>query len=158
MMKGYVSSCGKFRYSLYRTWSDGPFVTFVTLHPTLAADDFYDDRNSEHIRRIARNNGFGGMKVVSLFALICDNEADLVTASDPVGPLNHRVIFNAISESLTLDSPIVAAWGSNLCTLQPAQKLFSGIPMMCLGRCDNLVSPKQPLTVPENQTLMEYFV
>lgn len=110
-----LSDCGRYRYSLSRSWADGPTAVFIMLNPS-TADALADDPT---IRRLAGANGFarlwgcGSLFVVNLYAWRATRPADLWTAGDPVGPDNDAYLRAAVAVSAATGGPLVAAWGAN---------------------------------------------
>ena len=84
------SECGAFRMMLWRTWSDGPQVTFVMLNPS-TADATHDDPTIRRCVGFAKREGFGCLVVVNLFNFRATKPKDLFQASDPIGadPIEH---------------------------------------------------------------------
>lgn len=110
MNRGAVfSSCGKFRYLLVREWSTVyPWVTFVMLNPS-TADASKDDATIRKCIAFAKHWGFGGIKVVNLFAFRATKPADLKRAGYPVGPTNVPTLAAVFAEHAN----IICAWGAN---------------------------------------------
>lgn len=98
--------CGPFRYSLTRRWSDEPTLCFVMLNPS-TADAVQDDPTITRCSTRARNNGFGGIEVVNLFAYRATDPKELTRAADPVGPDNNAYITRAVQRA----DRVVLAWG-----------------------------------------------
>lgn len=105
----HFSPCGRYRYTLQRSWdAGGPAVLFVGLNPSTADAE----RNDPTIRRCigyAKNWGFGRLVVANLFALRATDPRDLLAASEPVGPENDRWLAKCQAEA----DLVVAAWGNH---------------------------------------------
>jgi hypothetical protein len=61
-----LSSCGTYRWTLRRTWSDGSRVCWVMLNPS-TADHRQDDPTIRRCMHFARQWGFAGLTVVNLY-------------------------------------------------------------------------------------------
>ena len=98
---------GRYRYALGREWGEGPTLTWVMLNPS-TADHRRDDPTIRRCMAFSRAWGFGGLRVVNLFALRATSPRALLDASDPIGPRGSRVL----RESLGSAEGVVAAWGN----------------------------------------------
>lgn len=103
-----MSSCGQYRYSLTRNWSDGPRVGWVLLNPS-TADGEKDDPTVRRVIGFTHAWGYGGLVVANLYAYRATKPADLWRAQDPVGPGNDAALAR-IAAGCDL---LVAAWGAN---------------------------------------------
>ncbi len=102
------SDCGKYRYRLWRRWSNGPSVAFLMLNPS-TADAKRNDPTVERCHRRAVDMGFGALEVVNIFAFRATDPKDLKKAKQPVGPLNDDILLEtARSVDMT-----ICAWGSH---------------------------------------------
>lgn len=105
-----ISECGQYRYWLARDWYLGDDVpnplVFVMLNPS-TADAEQDDATITRCMRRAANLGYNGIRVVNLFALRSTDPANLLTATDPVGPDNDKIIANVCRGQRM----VIAAWG-----------------------------------------------
>lgn len=142
-----LSDCQLYRYQLTRQWNpELPTVIFIMLNPSVA-DASIDDPTIRRCRGFAHDWGYGGIRVINLFAWRATKPIELKTAIDPVGPENDKFIAEAlVSQPLT-----IVAWGtsatparvlelSNL--LQTAQ-----VQPYCLGTTQ-MGHPRHPLYVP----------
>ena len=101
---------GSYRYLLTRRIAEedeGRRVLWVMLNPS-TADASQDDPTIRRVLGFSRRWGYGWVEVVNLFALRATDPAVLRTARDPVGPLNHAYI----AEALHRTSDVVVAWGA----------------------------------------------
>ena len=102
-----ISPCGAYRYRLTRRWdADRPLAAFVMLNPS-TADGTRDDPTIRCCVRLARREGYGGIRVVNLFAYRTPHRKRLATVADPVGPDND----GHICEAAALGAVTIAAWG-----------------------------------------------
>ena len=105
-----LSLCGKYRYWLFRKWSDAPILRFVLLNPSTAGPE-KDDPTVRKCIGFAKWNGFGGIGIANLFALRATDPRELVLALqagfDCVGPEGdyHLKCIAGAGDS------VVAGWG-----------------------------------------------
>ena len=102
------SECGKYRYRLWRTWSDKPALCFLMLNPS-TADEISNDPTVERCERRARSMGFGGLQVINIFAYRATDPKVMKAQADPIGTENDRHILDAVRES----GMVVCAWGKH---------------------------------------------
>lgn len=150
---------GPYRYSLGRTWRrQSPWVLFVMLNPSVA-DAAKDDPTIRRCVNFARAWGYGGIRVVNLFAYRATDPSELNAADDPVGPENDGHI---VTESLMAEIT-VAAWGRSIPRkfedrASEVLKLLleKSVPRVyCIGmNADG--SPKHPLYAPTRATRRVY--
>ncbi len=152
----FVSACGKYRYTLIRTWNSAlPCCCFVMLNPS-TADAMTDDPTIRRCISFAKENGFGKLVVVNLFAYRATNPSALDDVADPVGEYND----NTINACATSASTVICAWGANKIALQRESKiqaiLFAAkITPMCFGLSKGGF-PRHPLMLPKNTPLIPY--
>lgn len=108
-----LSTCGTYEYEFRRSWDPTlPQALFVMLNPSM--DDYdkgRDGRTTERCKNFARSWGCGGVVFANVLALRSTSPAGLLTAADPVGPDNDRVLHRLVDE---LDgAPLVAGWGAS---------------------------------------------
>jgi len=137
------SSCGSYRYALWRVWQpDSPLLMFIGLNPS-TADATTDDPTIRRCRDFARRWGFGGLLMANLFGYRATQPADLFASASPVGPENQRWLI-ALSRRA---EKVIAAWGNDGQRQMPAS-ILKGIskPLYCLRQ--NLTgAPTHPLYV-----------
>jgi len=142
-----LSDCQRYRYQLTRQWNPKlPPVVFVMLNPSVA-DANIDDPTIRRCMGFARDWGYGGIKVVNLFAWRATKPVELKTALDPVGPENDKFIADAL-----LSQPlIIVAWGTAATSarVQELNSLFqvAQVQPHCLGTTQ-MGHPRHPLYVP----------
>lgn len=106
----------RYRYALGRRWGDGPTLTWVMLNPSMA-DHRRDDPTMRRCISFSKAWGFGGLRVVNLFALRSPEPRALLDAHDPLGPRGERTLREALRPSEGDDlgdagSTVIAAWGN----------------------------------------------
>lgn len=108
-----ISECGRYRWSLTRSWLDLPTsgtVAFVMLNPS-TANGLEDDPTIRRCIGFARTWGFSRLLVVNLFALRSTDPTKLLTAENPTG---GEAGDSAIRQCASLADLIVAAWGAKV--------------------------------------------
>lgn len=107
-MSAVLSPCGRYRYSLTRTFFTGRGrVLFVMLNPS-TADAETDDPTIRRCIGFARKWGFQRLDVANLFAWRATDPQELRRAIDPVGPENDRRLMMLSSCA----DAVIAAWGA----------------------------------------------
>lgn len=143
-----ISSCGTFRYSLWRRWGDGPRALFVMLNPS-TADAMQDDPTIRRCVGFAKRWRHASIEVVNLFAFRTTDPRNLDAAwrggVDVIGPDNREHMTAACKRANT----IVAAWGAfdargALFVARATLRHFA--PVWCLGRTKS-GQPRHPLYV-----------
>lgn len=142
-----ISTCGAYRYRLWRRWGDGPHVLWCMLNPSTADADL-DDRTIRRCMGFARAWGYSAIEVVNLFAFRSTDPRQLTYAADPVGPDNDMHLAEAgRAAALT-----IAAWGRRPLGILPSTfkariataRAALGGGLRCLGRTDE-GQPRHPL-------------
>lgn len=101
------SDCERYRYSLTRIWDEGgKRVLFVMLNPSTATE-VQNDPTVERCERRARTLGYGGFRVVNIFAWRDTDPAQMRRAADPVGPENDAILRDGAAWA----DHVIAAWG-----------------------------------------------
>ncbi len=140
------SDCEVYRYSLTRLWGQGRRLVFVMLNPSTATES-QNDPTVERCERRARAMGYGGFRVVNLFAYRATDPAQLRKVADPVGPCNDLTLDAAAAWSDT----IMCGWGAHGGLLGrgaqvQAQLRALGMNLMHLGLTKD-GQPKHPLYI-----------
>ncbi len=104
-----IDENGLYRYILTRIWDkQKPHATFIMLNPS-TADASIDDPTIRRCINFSRAWGFGGIKVVNVFAFRATDPKKLMGVEDPIGQDNHSHVVN----SFKMAGIIVAAWGAS---------------------------------------------
>lgn len=149
------SPCERYRYTLTRRWDAGAYMlTFLMLNPS-TADASKDDPTIRRCIGYARRDGFGGLRVLNIFAFRATDPADMKREADPVGPDNDRTIREVFLHHAKHNLPVVAAWGAHGAHMDReaavrAMAAEVGVDLMCLGTTDR-GHPRHPLYVPAAQ-------
>ncbi|NEY89978.1 DUF1643 domain-containing protein [Tabrizicola oligotrophica] len=102
------SDCTAYRYALTRQWAAGRRLLWVMLNPSTASEQA-NDPTVERCERRARAMGFGGFRVVNLFAFRATDPRALGRVADPVGPGNDA----AVAEAADWADAVVCGWGGH---------------------------------------------
>jgi hypothetical protein len=153
MKSAEISDFEVYRYSLTRYWGPSAMLPFVMLNPSTADADI-DDPTIRRCMSFARREGFGGVKVVNLFAFRATKPADMKSAADPFGPLTEQALTTVANHSRTHTTPIVCAWGANGTDAAAARALAclirGPVRLVCLGKTAS-GAPRHPLYVRGDQ-------
>ena len=153
-----LSECGRFRYWLRRSWSEGPWLLFVMLNPS-TADAQVDDATIRRCVTFAHAHGFGCMEVVNLFAYRATDPQDLARNGWQVGPDNDH----QISIAARVADAICVAWGAvgdrgpasdRVQVVAPILRA-AGKPLQCL-KLTRSGFPQHPLYLPSNCRLQPW--
>lgn len=159
MQKGAdISSCGKYRYSLWRIWSsDKPHALFIMLNPS-TADASEDDATIRRCIGFTREWGYGGLYVANLFALRSTDPAALRHFIDPVGLKNDQYIKELAQGA----GVIVLAWGNHGEYKRRADEVLNILYRLKAVRLKvhhfgltNQFQPKHPLYLPKDAGLIK---
>jgi hypothetical protein len=113
-----LSPCRKYRYTLWREWGSevlftgeervDDYAVFIGLNPS-TADETKDDPTIRRCVNFAKHWGYGAFLMMNLFAWRDTKPANMMKASDPVGPLNDFYLFELAKNA----GIVIAAWGAN---------------------------------------------
>lgn len=102
-----LSKDRQYRYLLTRLWDiNKGIVLFVCLNPS-TADEMTDDPTVKRCMRYAYDWGYGGIKIVNLFALRSSKPENLYKHDLPVGISNNAYIIRESRKAALT----IAAWG-----------------------------------------------
>lgn len=142
------SPCGKYRYTLWRQWEPGKaFATFIMLNPSTATE-LENDPTVERCQRRAVRLGYGGMRVVNIFALRSTDPQVLYLTDDPIGEENDAAILASVKDA----GIVIAAWGFHgeyMGRGKAVELLLGahGVRIHCLGLTKKTGMPRHPLYV-----------
>ena len=107
LQRAEFSSCGLYRYRLWREWGDPTHrCAFVMLNPSTADDD-QDDPTVRRCIQFAKDWGFGALDVANIFAYRSTDPKALYKLVDPIGPNNDAAIKHIVSAA----TRVIVAWG-----------------------------------------------
>lgn len=143
------SPCRKYRYTLWRTWSEQPiwlrgYVNFICLNPS-TADETKDDNTIRKCVKFAKSWGYGAMCVTNLFAWRSTDRHVLKTLEDPIGPENDWFINHIASDA----GLVIAAWSQDGGLLDRSQYVRNMVQqplhILRMGKAE----PYHPLYLPD---------
>lgn len=153
------SSCGIYRYRLWRWWREGPALVWVGLNPSTADADA-DDPTIRRVADFSDRAGFGGLMMVNLFALRATDPKVLLTTPHLLNDAPAIDFLKSEVMAGVANGMVVAAWG-----VMPAHRLRLGIGggyhmadlirqwagdnLRCLGTTKD-GSPRHPLYLPKS--------
>jgi len=139
---------GDYRYSLTRVW-DGtlPTITFVLLNPS-TADAVDLDPTLRRCVNFSKRDGYGGMKILNLYAYRTPSPKVMLGVPDPVGPENDRALAEATGT-------VVAGWGTNASPARVAHALTLLPPLKAL-KVTMHGHPQHPLYAKGDSLLVDW--
>ena len=138
-----LSACRRYRYALWRVWSDGPQVLFVMLNPS-TADERVDDPTIRRCIGFALSWGFGSVAVGNLFAFRTPDPSLLKRSTAPVGRDNDAWL-RRLQRRAALT---VAAWGNHGGFLERGDAVRSLLASPHTLGLTRRGEPRHPLYVP----------
>jgi hypothetical protein len=142
-MGAIFSLDGKHRYALWRMWSQTrkPLM-FIGLNPSTATSITNDPTITRCMAR-ASNDGFGGLLVANLFAIVSSDPSILLNNSEAIGNETDEYLRQLIG----LAGKVFCGWGSFPAAKIRSQEVLKLIPEpYCLG-VNAGGQPKHPLYV-----------
>lgn len=136
------SCCGKYRYLLTRIWDENlPVAMCIGLNPS-KANKQNDDPTVRLLIACLTQLGYGGLKMVNLFAYVSSSPSKLFAVPDNMGDNKSWVLTTAYSVQ-----EIVFCWGSFKNTEYYAKQMMTLFPdAKCFGKNKN-GSPWHPLAM-----------
>ncbi len=150
------SECGRYRYTLTRTWGDpAPAVLFVMLNPSTADADV-DDPTIRRCIGFARRWGYDTLHVGNLFAYRATDPRLLGKIDAPVGPDNDDWLEQLAAQSRI----VVCAWGADPAAERRGTEVAEQLrrlrsPLWALGLTKD-GHPRHPLYVKGDATLIRF--
>lgn len=143
-----------YRYALWRIWDKSkPLVMFIGLNPS-TANETDNDPTIKSVCRISKKNGYGGVYMMNLFAIISSDPKILIGCDNPIGNNNYWLMN--ISEKC---SDIVFAWGSFKEAAERAKEIISNFTKFHQPKCiaqNKDGSPKHPLYCKSDSTFIPF--
>jgi hypothetical protein len=118
---------------------------FVCLNPS-TADENTDDPTVRRCMHFARSWGYGAVLMANLFAFRATDPTSMLSAQDPVGPDNDRVLIQAAREA----SVVIAAWGVHGIHRSRDTRVRELLPDLHYLRLTKTGQPGHPLYLPKN--------
>ncbi len=150
-----LSSCGTYRYRLWRIWDRSlPTVRWIMLNPS-TADHAVDDPTIRRVVGLSKIHGFGSIMVLNLFAFRGTDPKALIGNADAVGPENGKTLTLECCEQT-----VICGWGSNRTAIPRAKQVSKMLQelrakVLCFGKTSE-GHPRHPLYLPNNAKLMEF--
>ena len=143
-----ISANKIYRWSLsYKISKSKKEIIFIGLNPSLS-DAVFLDNTTKKIIKISKNNNYGKVKLINLFALISSNPARLFNHKNPVGYLNNNHIFKNLkhwSENKNCD--LWLGWGNKGKFLNRNKRISKKIMQYNSIRKNNFDNPLGPLLI-----------
>jgi hypothetical protein len=107
------SKCFKYRFLLWRRWSNGAkFLVFLMLNPS-TADEIKNDPTVARCEKRARDWGYDGLYVLNIFAFRSTDPSGLLEVDDPVGNGNNKMILHIVTMVREAGGKVICAWGKH---------------------------------------------
>lgn len=156
------SDCGLFRYTLRRDFLTGTYkIVFVMLNPSIAGIMF-DDPTTRRAVGFSQRLDCRHYLAVNLHAFQSTDPIELITAHDPIGPLNDEYLMAAAQWA----DKIVVAWGAGgkygasaktayRARTKAVIELLKPHQLLCLGRTKH-GHPRFPLYLAKDTQFEEF--
>jgi len=137
------STCGKYRYSLWRIWDKSkPLVMFVGLNPS-TANATSDDPTIRRVKSIAANLGYGGVYMMNCFPYISTDPTKLKFGYTDESQYRNYYQLQDIQEKC---KDVIFAWGNFKEVTEDIQKVLrTYFPNAKALHINKNGSPKHPL-------------
>lgn len=148
---------GRYRYSLWRSWDALlPRVAFIMLNPS-RADAKINDQTISACIGLAKQQGFGSVEVVNLFAYRTAHPSLLKAARNPIGRNNDHYVIEACGRAKT----VITAWGNHGAFRQRHATIWKllrnhDIENICCLGITKQGHPRHPLYVRRDTTLQPF--
>jgi len=143
-----ISANKLYRWSLsYKISKSTKEIIFIGLNPSLS-DEVFLDNTTKKIIKISKNNNYGKLKLINLFALISSKPEKLFKHKNPVGYLNNNHIYKNLkhwSESKNCD--LWLGWGNKGKFLNRNKRISKKIMQYNSIRKNNFDNPLGPLLI-----------
>lgn len=96
----------EYRYTLGRRWGTAKTLVVIGLNPS-TADENEDDPTIRRCMGFAKRDGYNALLMLNLFAFRATDPRSMMSATDPVGPLNNKIL-----RERTLGRDVLVAWGA----------------------------------------------
>lgn len=131
------SSCGKYRYKLWRKWdASKPLAMCIGLNPSTANAN-KNDQTINYLIKMLSILGYGGFYMMNLFAWITPHPEELLTCENPLGENNSK-----LQEVEKLCADVVVCWGG---FKEAEQRIKEVLPNYPTAKCFGKTSSGRPL-------------
>lgn len=111
-MDAAISPCKKYRWWLWRRWSDLPLVIWIMMNPS-TADHTKNDPTIFKIIRYSTKWGYGAALILNVYAYRTSRQENLPQdAAARLGRHNRRWLSFVMRYAKRKDLKIVCAWGA----------------------------------------------
>ena len=111
--RAIYSDCEQYRYDLVWRWSEtDPLLVVWMLNPSTATEIELDN-TVKGISSRARAQGYGGFRIINLFAYRDTDPWAMRKVQDPIGPHNDAVIRQVLKEAVAGGDTVVCGWGEH---------------------------------------------
>ncbi|RPE05542.1 DUF1643 domain-containing protein [Chitinophaga lutea] len=166
MRKGAkISTCGQFRYQLWRIWDETkPLVLFIMLNPSTADSD-QDDPTIRRLIGFCHRWGAGGFFVGNLNPYRTSSPSELMKFLETGCTQGERIEMavrnqNEVKHMAANVAFCVAAWGAHIYSSASKEPLeyktiLGDVPFYCLGLTKGGY-PRHPLYLPYSAQLLTW--
>ncbi len=107
------SDCEQYRYDLVWRWSKtDKLLVLWMLNPSTATETELD-KTVDGISSRARAQGYGGFRIINLFAYRTKDPWAMRKVADPIGPDNDAVIRQVLFDAVEAGDTVVCGWGEH---------------------------------------------
>jgi len=150
-----ISPCGKYRYWLTRVWDDRAYLLPIIMLNPSTADASEDDPTIRRCMSFARREGFGGIKVMNLFAYRATSPKEMLAVGYAAcGADNGDHLGRLMVYARNNNLPVLAAWGAHgvhgMAKWVQSLAEANRVRMVCLGKTSG-GHPRHPLYVKGDQ-------
>ncbi|ABM72740.1 Uncharacterized protein conserved in bacteria [Prochlorococcus marinus str. MIT 9515] len=143
-----ISTNREYRWSLsFKLTKSIKEIIFIGLNPSLS-DTNYIDNTTRKIIKICKNNNYGNLKIINLFALIAKNPHELLIHQKPIGYLNNKFINKNLKYwSENKNCHLWLGWGNNGIYFNRNNKISKKISNSYSIKKDKFNNPLGPLFI-----------
>ncbi len=129
-----LSPCGRYRYTLERSWSERGPITWIMLNPS-TADARVEDPTIRRVMGFSQRWGHGSLRVLNLSPLRTPQPSECLAHALPAQVRERNLAL--LTEAGATCGPVVAAWGvqgAKLLHRDPdLVEVISGLSLQALG-------------------------
>lgn len=153
-MDAAISPCKKYRWWLWRRWSDMPLVVWIMMNPS-TADHTKNDPTIFKIIRYSTKWGYGAALILNVYAYRTSRQENLPQdAAARLGYANRRWLSTIMRYAKRKNLKVVCAWGAKHAEAGSFIRGLSkdlGVKLYCL-RISKTGEPAHPLYLEEHLT------
>ena len=154
-----ISANKLYRWSLsYKISKSTKEIIFIGLNPSFS-DEVFLDNTTKKIIKISKNNNYGKVKLINLFALISSKPEKLFNHKNPVGYLNNNHIYKNLkhwSEDKNCD--LWLGWGNKGKFLNRNKKIAKKIMQYNLIRKIILITLLDRFLLKKQSKIIQYIL